>query len=113
MDDDFQKSLERSKAWVTDEELKNLLLERATGLYADGKAETPVDQANRIMRENAPMAAQTLVRLALNGETEQVRLKAAITILDRADKAGTSADGRNPWDALYEETIVPGEKRRV
>jgi hypothetical protein len=107
MDDDYRKALERQQAWVTDDEIKNLNLERVTGFASkDGKPEAPVDQANRIMRENAPMAAQTLVKLALRGETEQVRLKAAVEVLNRAAAAGTTADGRDPWAAFYEETAV-------
>jgi hypothetical protein len=115
MDDDYAKALERQKAWVTDEEIANLNLERATGVYAaDNKPESPTDQANRIVRQNAPMAAQTLVKLALNGETEQVRLKASIEILNRATAAGQGSDGRDPWAKLYEDTMVDSPvKRRV
>jgi hypothetical protein len=113
-DEEYTKALERQKAWVTDDELANLNLERATGIHSANGPESPTDQANRIMRTNAPMAAQTLVKLALNGETEQVRLKASIEILNRANAAGQGADGRDPWAKLYEETMVDGPlKRRV
>jgi hypothetical protein len=107
MDDDYKKALDRQKAWVSDDELASLHLERRTGFGTiDGKPESPTDQAVRIMRENAPAAAQTLVKLALNGETEQVRLKASVEILNRAAAAGTGSDGRDPWANLYEDTLV-------
>jgi hypothetical protein len=112
MDDDYAKALERQRAWVTDDELQALNLERVTGFSSkDGQPESPTDQANRIMRTNAPMAAQTLVKLALNGETEQVRLKASIEILNRANAAGQGSDGRDPWAKLYEDTMVDTKKR--
>jgi hypothetical protein len=107
-DDDvsYQEALERRHAWVSESELAALGLERATGIKsADGKAESHVEQANRMIREAAPMAAASLVKLAQQGETEQVRLKASIEILNRAAAQGTAADGREPWQDVYEKVL--------
>jgi hypothetical protein len=108
-DDDevsYQKALERRNAWVSESELAALGLERATGFKsADAKPESHVEQANRMIREAAPMAAASLVKLAQNGETEQIRLKASIEILNRAAAQGTASDGREPWADVYEKVI--------
>jgi hypothetical protein len=109
MDDeaDYQQALQRQKAWVSDSELAALGLERATGFKTpDGGAESPVEQANRMMREAAPMAASSLVKLAQHGESETVRLRASIEILNRAQAQGTVGDGREPWAEVYEKVLT-------
>jgi hypothetical protein len=100
MDEDYDRALNSHKAWVTPEELAGLQLGREVV-----EDMSPVDQARRIMLENAPMAAMSLVRLAQFGETENVRLRASIEILNRADQAGT-VNGKEPWADLYDTTSV-------
>src|SRR5690349_3229802 len=109
MDDDYLEAVARRKAWVTDNDLKALGLERATGFKTDDGPESPVEQANRMMRENAPMAAMSLIRLAQNAEAETVRLRASVEILNRATAQGTGADGREPWADVYEKVMSTDE----
>jgi hypothetical protein len=98
-------------AWVTEAELAALGLDRATGIRtADGGAEGYVDQANRMIREGAPMAAASLVRLAQYSESDTIRLRAAVEILNRATVQGASSvDGREPWAAVYENVLTAGD----
>jgi hypothetical protein len=97
-------------AWVTEAELAALGLERATGINAkDGGYEGAVDQAHRMLREAAPMAAASLVRLARHSESDTIRLRASTEILNRAAALGSSADGREPWAEVYEKTLTTGD----
>jgi hypothetical protein len=93
-------------AWVTDKDLAALGLERATGVKtADGGPETHLQQAERVLREAAPLAAAQLVNLARFGESEQIRLKASTEILNRAAAQGGGNDGREPWAEVYESVL--------
>ena len=104
---DVKAAMERRNAWLTEGDLAALGLERATGVRsADGQPETHVQQAQRMIRENAPMAAGTLVRLAQYGESETVRLRASIEILNRAEQVGSGADGREPWADVYDKILT-------
>jgi hypothetical protein len=107
-DADYERALARQKAWVSEDELAALGLERATGFKSadNGKPESPVEQANRMMRENAPMAAASLIKLAQNGDSETVRLRASIEILNRATAQGAASDGREPWADVYEKVMT-------
>jgi|SRR5688572_23353588 len=112
-DSDYQQAMQSRRAWVSNSDLAALGLERATGMATkDGSPESPVEQANRMMREAAPMAASSLVRLAQNGETEQVRLKASIEILNRASQSGTTTDGREPWAEVYDKVLATDDVER-
>jgi hypothetical protein len=103
---DYKEALARQRAWVTDEELAGLKLERATGLKSvNSGPESHVEQANRMLREAAPMAAASLVKLAQSGESETVRLRASIEILNRVQAQGAAADGREPWAEVYESVV--------
>jgi len=107
LDADYRHALDRQRAWVSDRELAALGMERASGFKSvDGLPESHVDQASRMLREAAPLAASTLVRLCQNGETETVRLKAAIEILNRVQAQGTAADGREPWAEVYDQVLA-------
>jgi len=102
-EEDIKQALAKRNAWVTPAELNALNLERATGFGAtDGKPESPTDQALRMLREAAPMAAASLVKLAQHSDSDTVRLRASVEILQRAQNAGTSDDGRDPWAKVYE-----------
>jgi len=106
---DLQKALQAQRAWVSDAELAGLGLERATGIKSNDGPESHVEQANRMLREAAPMAAASLVKLAQNGESETVRLRASIEILNRVNAQGAAADGREPWADVYEKVMSTGE----
>jgi hypothetical protein len=105
---DLERAMARQRAWVTDDELAGMALGRATGVATpDGKPETHMEQARRMLREAAPMAAASLVRLAQNAEAETVRLRASVEILTRAEQVGSGADGREPWEEVYEKALTP------
>lgn len=102
--------MEDNRAWVSADDLEALGLERATGLKsADGKQESHVEQSNRMIREATPMAAAMVIRLARYGETEQIRLKASLEILNRAQAQGATDDGREPWAGVYESVLSTQE----
>lgn len=104
---DIAEAMKRRDAWVTSEDLAALGLQRATGIASkDGGYESHVDQAQRMLRENAPMAAASLVRLAQYGESETVRLRASCEILNRVQAQGAGADGREPWAEVYDAVIT-------
>jgi hypothetical protein len=105
---DIAAAMERRRAWVTDDDMKALGLERATGLKAvdDSGPESHLDQAKRMLREAAPMAAASLVRLAQNGESETVRLRASVEILNRVEQQGSAKDGREPWAEVYDQILT-------
>lgn len=109
-EDDVRMAMERRKAWVTEDDLHALGLERATGIKsADNGSESHLDQAKRMLREAAPMAAASLVRLAQNGESETVRLRASVEILNRAEAQGAGADGREPWAEVYDQVLTTAD----
>jgi hypothetical protein len=101
-DADYQGALKRQQAWVSDEEIRELTNARITSQVVTGRVESPVDQAKRMMREAAPMAAQSLIRLAQNSDNDSVRLRASTEILNRAEGAGT-VDGKEPWAEFFED----------
>lgn len=103
---DMQEALARRAAWVTDADLQALGMERATGIKSVDGPETHLQQAQRIIKEAAPMAASMLVRLAQYGENENVRLKASTEILNRAEQTGSGKDGREPWAEVYESVLT-------
>jgi len=112
---DIAAAMAKRRAWVTDSDLKALGLERATGFgQSDGATgpESHVDQAKRILRENAPMAASSLVRLAQYGESETVRLRASVEILNRVEASGGGADGREPWAEVYDQILTTADVER-
>lgn len=110
---DIAAAMSRRRAWVTDADMRALGLERTTGLNSkDGGYESHADQAKRLLREAAPMAASSLVRLAQHGESETVRLRASVEILNRVEAAGSGTDGREPWAEVYDKILSVGDVER-
>lgn len=97
--DDYDRALQARKSWVSESDLSSLMLERQTITQ-----ETEIQQAQRILREAAPMAASSLVRLAQYGETETVRLRASIEILNRSEQM--TENGKEPWADFFDTTAV-------
>lgn len=90
-----------SKAWVSDDDLESLKMDR-TVFHQD---QTPTAMARRILAENSPAAAMSLVKLALHGESESVRLNAAKHVLQLALEQGSEGDGREPWEGMYDKVM--------
>lgn len=88
-----------SKAWVSDDDLDALKMDR-TVFHQDS---TPAAMARRILAENSPAAAMSLVKLALHGDSESVRLNAAKQVLAFSFDQGSDGDGREPWEILLDK----------
>lgn len=67
-----------SDEWVPDDALENMIMERE---YHPG--ETAPKTSKRLMEENAPVVAQSMIHLALHSQNERTRLDAGKYILDR------------------------------
>jgi hypothetical protein len=104
-DDDRVDPYTLSKAWVTDDDLEALKMER-TVFHRD---ETPAAMARRIISEASPAAAASLVKLALHGASEQVRLSASKHVLQLAFEQGSDGDGREPWEDMYGKVMTDVE----
>lgn len=90
------------RAWVPDEAVEKLTVRRA--LVQD---EDPVKMATEIIKENLPIAAMAMAHLAINSQTEMVRLNAAKYLMDRAfDPKGKLPDAKPAWDKVFESTMV-------
>jgi type IV secretory pathway VirB4 component len=98
--------------WVSDDDLSEATT-LARSVYGENASSTSgisaafaKAQATKIFEENAATAAQTLVRLAKSGQNENVRLRAAESILNRALGTPISADkngnDKNKLDELFE-----------
>jgi len=105
-DFDIAEAIKRRDAWVTADDMAAMGLERATGVKSVDGPETHVTQAKRMLREAAPMAASSLVRLAQHGESETVRLRASVEILNRVEAQGAATDGREPWAEVYDQILT-------
>ncbi len=64
--------------WVADDALENLVMERT--LHPD---ESNEQTASRLMKENAPIVAQSILRLAMYSRSERTRLDAGKYVIDR------------------------------
>lgn len=94
--------------WLPDEAIKALNVERRT-LYAN---ETPAQTARRLMHENSPGAALSIVQIALYGSNERLRLDAAKYVVDRAlgrpgEDLGQGED--SPLDAMMKKMAAAAE----
>src|SRR5215213_5740301 len=103
-DSDYQKAIRDNEAWVSDEDLAALTMERHTGARVNASSESELDQAKRMIREASPMAAASIIKLAQHSDNETVRLRASTEILNRAESWGAGTDGREPWMDLIETT---------
>jgi len=79
MNPEDRKQFEQSllEPWDPDEALKGLVLQS----QVEGEDETT--QANRILREAAPMAAQAVVHIAKYARSDSLRFQAAKYVIER------------------------------
>jgi hypothetical protein len=85
--------------WVPEEALASLTLERDVH-----PGESSEDQARRIISENAPAAAMSIVNLALRADNDRVRLQAAQFVYDRA--TAIDAGAKDPWADLLGDCVT-------
>jgi hypothetical protein len=86
--------------WVSQADLESLRMDRQ---YLVGLTGSGPTQATAILNEASPAAAMQVVKLALHGESETVRLRAATYILDRT--VGDSTGSGDPWEGMQEKVI--------
>jgi len=91
-------SPDRPLGYVTEDDIEAMRMDRT---LISGKSGP--DQARAILMEGSPAAALQLVKLAIHGESETVRLRASALILDKTLAADTGGGSEDPWDALAKE----------
>lgn len=72
------EGLPKGKAWVPDEALEGMIMEREYH-----PEESNPKTTKRLMDENAPVVAMSLIHLALHSGSERTRLDAGKYIMDR------------------------------
>jgi len=86
-----------------DPEAMRALEESANMERAFAPEKTGAELAEQILEDSAPIAAQTIVRIATNDPNSNTRLRAATYIVDRVlGKAGLDPTKNAPWDAVFE-----------
>lgn len=68
---------------------------------------TDEELAEYVLTKAAPMAAQAVVKLALNDPSSSIRLRASQYILDRAiGRVGDGPTKNAPWDDVFDKASV-------
>jgi hypothetical protein len=88
-------SNDRPLGYVTEEDIEAMRMDRT---QISGK--TGPEQARAILAEGSPGAAMQLVKLALYGETENIKLRASALVLDKTLAQDTGNGSEDPWDDL-------------
>lgn len=93
------------KDWVSDDELQSLRMERQylVGLKGEGP-----DQAMAILREASPAAAMQIAKLAQHADSETVRLRASVYIIDHT--TGSGEGNQDPWDDIRGQVVKDVEE---
>jgi hypothetical protein len=93
------------ETWVPEEQLEALTMERQMN-----PSEDEVALAERIFRENLPVAAQAICHLARTATSQNMRMAAAKYVVERnlgrvVDPSSLPTKGEDPWDKLLAGTI--------
>ena len=67
------------KEWIPDEALESMIMERS--LHS---GENNTAQARRLVDENIPIVAQSIIHLAIHSSSERIRFDAGRYLMDRA-----------------------------
>lgn len=93
--------------WDPVQALKNLSLEKALD-----SVDTPAMVAQRLFKENLPVAVMAICHLATYSDTEAIRFNAAKFVVERtmgpAERIATT-DGKHVWDDIYENVVTEAE----
>jgi hypothetical protein len=92
--------------WVSQADLESLRMGRQ---YLVGLSGSGPSQAQAILDEASPAAAMQVVKLALHGDSESVRLQASRYILDRT-VAQDGGGANDPWKEMQENVIKDIDK---
>lgn len=97
--------------WITDEDLAALSM----SVDPPGKYE---GVTQNLLRKHASKAAEAVIDIAMNSESDAVRLRAAQYIIDRTlgrvgEERQRDEDGRAPWEKVFDSVLVepPHEER--
>src|SRR5882757_1757501 len=75
-DSDNQKP---GKEWIPDEALESMVMERSLH-----EGENNVKTSRRLVDENLPIVAQSMIHLAIHSSSERIRFDAGRYLMDRA-----------------------------
>ncbi len=78
MSDSDNTSMGSGREWIPDEALESMVMERSVH-----RNETNKKTATRLVEENAPLVAQSMIHLAIYSQSERIRLDAGKYLLDR------------------------------
>lgn len=95
------------REWVPDEAVEQLTVRRALQ-----KVEDPVRMATDILKEALPIAALSMVHLAINSQIEGIRFNASKYVMDKTFGDGKDLklpDNRPAWDKIFDSTMVEVE----
>jgi hypothetical protein len=97
--------------WIPDDLLKSVQMERTIGPRAiDEGLENDETLSKRIFRENAPLAAAAIAKLAMHGSSERTRLDASKYIIERVLGPASADNGAvDPLTAFLEATAKKAE----
>ena len=94
--------------WVPDEILASMKMERSKG--PTGEIESDEAISRRIFKENAPLAASAIARLAIHGASERTRLDASKYIVERVlGPVGNDVGAADPIRDFMEDVIQKAE----
>jgi hypothetical protein len=88
--------------WLPDEAIRSLQMERSVE-----PSETEEQLARRMLREATPVAAASIIHLAVHGGTERTRLDASKYVLERTmGRIGETFEGdEDPWTKLFKDIM--------
>jgi hypothetical protein len=91
-----------SSVWDSDDAFESLKMERS--VQGDEK---PDEMAMRILKEAAPMAAASIVHIALHSANDNTRLAAGRYVVDLAREA--DVNGQEGWESLVADVVSSAE----
>lgn len=95
------------REWVPDEAVEQLTVRRAFQ-----KVEDPLKMAADILKEALPVAALSMVHLAIHSPTEGIRYNASKYVMDRTLGDGKDMrlpDNKPAWDRIFDSAMVEVE----
>lgn len=102
-DDALPSSSPSNQYWDSDEALESLKMERSIRTE-----ETNEQLTRRILEENGPAAAMSIVHIALHSQNDNTRLNAAKYIVDHITGEDTNA-ARQSWEDLVGDVVSQAE----
>lgn len=100
--------MSEDKGWIPDDALESMIMERSVHTKEDNKA-----LSRRLIDENSPVVAHSMIWLAVHSPSERVRLDAGRYLLDRnlgrvGEEQGDQKD--SPITELLESVLADIDK---